>query len=65
MSNMSYCRFENTSTDIADCIDALNEADWDLKGMRENASSEHEARGMRRFVKLCRKVAEGFENVDV
>lgn len=24
MSNMSYCRFENTLNDVDDCIDALN-----------------------------------------
>ena len=23
MSNMSYCRFENTSSDLADCVDAI------------------------------------------
>ena len=23
MSNMSYCRFENTSNDFEDCLDAL------------------------------------------
>mgnify|MGYP003128438034 FL=1 len=25
MSNMSYCRFENTSRDLQDCLDALEE----------------------------------------
>jgi hypothetical protein len=25
MPNMSYCRFENTSKDLADCVDALEE----------------------------------------
>ena len=25
MSNMSYCRFENTSLDLKDCIDAIRE----------------------------------------
>lgn len=24
MSNMSYCRFQNTSNDLQDCIDALD-----------------------------------------
>lgn len=24
MSNMSYCRFQNTSKDLQDCIDALD-----------------------------------------
>ena len=31
MSNMSYCRFQNTSIDLADCLDALeNHCDLDL-----------------------------------
>ena len=25
MANMSYCRFENTVSDLADCADAFNE----------------------------------------
>ena len=29
MANMSYCRFQNTSIDLADCLDAL-ENHWDL-----------------------------------
>ena len=29
MSNMSYCRFQNTSIDLGDCVDAL-ENSWDL-----------------------------------
>jgi len=27
MSNMSYCRFRNTYSDMGDCIDALNEGE--------------------------------------
>ena len=29
MSNMSYCRFQNTAMDLADCLDAL-ENHWDM-----------------------------------
>ena len=29
MANISYCRFQNTSIDLADCLDAL-ENHWDL-----------------------------------
>lgn len=29
MSNMSYCRFENTSSDLQDCLDAMEEPDFD------------------------------------
>jgi len=27
MSNMSYCRFENTSRDLDDCIEAIQEGE--------------------------------------
>lgn len=27
MANMSYCRFENTSHDLQDCVDAMQEAE--------------------------------------
>ena len=31
MANMSYCRFENTAKDIADCMEALDEHNWDIE----------------------------------
>lgn len=65
MTNMSYCRFENTSEDITDCIEALEENDWDLEDMMDRASSEYEARAMKRFVRLCREVAEMFEAAEL
>jgi hypothetical protein len=64
MGNMSYCRFENTSSDIADCIEALDDANWDLEEMIKNASSEYEIVGIKRFIELCREVAENFTGVD-
>ena len=27
MANMSYCRFNNTSIDLRDCVDAMQEAE--------------------------------------
>ena len=30
MSNMSYCRFQNTSRDLMDCIEAINDDTEDL-----------------------------------
>ena len=29
MSNMSYCRFQNTLGDLLDCEEALHDTDWD------------------------------------
>ena len=49
--NMSYCRFQNTVTDLQDCYDNWEEtADDDL--------SEEETRARTRLLKLCREIAE-------
>ena len=31
--NMSYCRFQNTVTDLADCLLALEEIDFNISDM--------------------------------
>ena len=56
MSNMSYCRFENTTRDMSDCIDALEEADWNMDSLKQDASEDYEQPAMDRFIKLCRRV---------
>lgn len=40
MSNMSYCRFQNTYGDAAECLDAL-EQQKELSGDEYNASPEY------------------------
>jgi len=45
---MSYCRFENTSKDLADCYEYLNDP----------LTGEHELRGRARILKLCRKIVD-------
>ena len=40
--NMSYCRFQNTVTDLADCMDALEEIDYNLTKL--SADEEKAAR---------------------
>jgi len=49
MSNMSYCRFRNTSLDLADCKDALEEI---LSGDAEPLSLE-ELRAAKRLARLA------------
>lgn len=48
MANMSYCRWENTASDLRDCVDALSEveniAEW-YAGL-----SEYEQRGFRHIM---------------
>jgi len=54
MTNMSYCRFENTVHDMWDCQDHL----WDKE------LSEDEERYRKHFIKACREVAAEFPEED-
>lgn len=47
MSNMGYCRFRNTLTDLRDCYDNLGETE-----------SEEEADAEVMLIKLCKQIAE-------
>lgn len=55
MSNLSYCRFQNTVPDLSDCADALEEIDGNLAEL-----SEDEAHAADRLIQLCHRVAERF-----
>lgn len=48
MSNMSYCRFENTLRDLEDCSEHLDDTDL----------NEYEARARKKLIELCREIAE-------
>jgi hypothetical protein len=49
MPNMSYCRFENTVTDMQDCINAIEDGDTsDL--------SRSEIRALEEFLDLAREI---------
>ena len=52
MSNMSYCRFENTLPDLRDCYDAWDEDEDEL--------SKSERRARTRILALCRKIVEEY-----
>ena len=49
MSNMSYCRFQNTLNDLKDCERVI-----DSEGLSED---ENDARG--RLIYLCARILEG------
>lgn len=49
MSNMRYCRFSNTLSDLEDCLKVINDTE-DL--------SESEATARRRLIKLCAEIVE-------
>lgn len=49
MPNMSYCRFQNTLTDLQDCADVIGDVD-DL--------SEEEASAREGLIRTCRQIVE-------
>jgi len=55
MSNMSYCRFQNTLEDLKDCKEHIN----DTRDM-----SDDEKRARNRLVNVCRMIVEDYYNKD-
>jgi len=55
MANMSYCRFQNTATDLQDCYDSWEEND-DL--------SSDEKRARTRILELCKDIVADFGDDD-
>ena len=54
MANMSYCRFENTSNDLADCVGVMQEA----YSKEELDLNEYEKDAYARMKKLCKAFLE-------
>ena len=50
MANQSYCRYENTSKDLSDCVDAL----WDSDCSED--LTLHEARGLYRLLERAKDI---------
>lgn len=48
---MSYCQFENTLSDLADCKESLDDG---------KELSESEQRYKERLIKLCAEIAEDY-----
>ena len=48
MSNMSYCRFQNTLSDLRDCIEHMSDDDL----------SDEENKAREKIIALCLEVAE-------
>lgn len=54
MTNMGYCRFQNTLGDLEDCEQAEGLYDPDLL-------SEDERRARKQLIELCRSIAAEFD----
>ncbi len=50
MSNMSYCRFQNTLRDLRDCYE-----NWD-----DDDISQEEQRARDRLLKVCQEIVEAY-----
>ncbi len=50
MSNMSYCRFQNTLSDLFDCKENFNDI-----------SSEDELEAAKRMILLCQEIVDEFD----
>ena len=61
MGNMSYCRFENTSNDLMDCMEALEELD--VEQVSEMSSYERE--GLKELVRLSNEISNQFSLEDI
>ena len=53
MSNMSYCRFENTSNDMQDCLNAIENGEAEIADL-----NEYEQRGLLKMLECARLLVE-------
>ena len=58
MGNMSYCRFENTSNDMMDCLQAIYDEGGIESYIKEHDPSEYEIRGIKNFYRLAKEICE-------
>ena len=59
MSNMSYCRFQNTYSDLFECYETLvNEG---VKALEKDAN-QYEKPYIKKLVELCKDITEEFED---
>ena len=57
MSNMSYCRFENTSDDLQDCLNAI------YNGETEDLN-EYEQRGLKKILNIARTIVKMEDDIE-
>lgn len=64
MSNMSYCRFENTSNDLRDCLEAMQEL-IDNNGVDEygDVLSQTELNAMHNMMPMAEEFIELYETL--
>jgi len=58
MSNMSYCRFENTARDLRDCVQAIE------NGEHTDDLSSYEKNGLKELLDLCEEMSHMKEEIE-
>lgn len=61
MGNMSYCRFENTLGDLADCVEVMQEVDYGNK--RSLQLNEYEIRAFHAMAKYCERYIDLYNSL--
>ena len=59
MSNMSYCMFQNTLSDLRQCAERLDEI-----GDNFDELSKDEQRAAKRMISICRDIAEQYSETN-
>ena len=57
MPNMSYCRFENTTRDMVDCINAIEDNECD-------DLNDYEVRALEEFLDLAKDIVKLENNIN-
>lgn len=67
MSNMSYCKFENTAKDLKDCLEDLEIlcCEEDIIEFINGLSSIHEKKGFLSLIKHCIKISSYFSDMEL
>lgn len=63
MANMSYCRFNNTLSDMYDCQGALE--DFLDNDDADAISSDEERRKAKQLIELCHNIADSWDPEDI
>ena len=58
MGNMSYCRFENTLTDMRDCLNALE------NGLDVEELSDYEISALQNFANVAESIASRAQQIE-
>lgn len=56
MTNMGYCRFQNTSMDLSDCLDVMRGNDDHYPNKKK--LSDHEISAMEDIIEMAREIVE-------